>query len=217
MKNIIFLAPPGAGKGTQADLVSKYYNIPAFSCGDLLRKARDKQDDISKIIEEKQDRGEFVDDHIVLEVIKRRLAEDDTSEGFIIDGYPRTLEQAKKFDQIMSELNRKVDLVINLDVDYETLKQRIIGRQNCPNCGSIYNELIASQRPQQEGICDNCHTELTKRTDDNEEAFKVRYNNQMQGIKPIIAYYAPQNIVHTVDGAKSKEDIFNELKEIINN
>ena len=176
MKSIIFIAPPAAGKGTQSKLVSEKYNIPHISTGDLLRSVIETGSTLGKSIKAEIDKGHFVSDEFILQLLKQRLSKDDCSNGYILDGYPRNLSQAKEYDKLLETLNKELGYVILLDLDKETAKKRIVGRLSCKNCGTVYNELIEETMPKNVGMCDKCNIELSKRNDDNEVTFEERFN-----------------------------------------
>lgn len=215
MKSIIFIAPPAAGKGTQASLVKEKYNIPHISTGDLLRAARNSDDERSKIICKMQDEGKLVPDELVLELLKDRISQDDCKNGYILDGFPRNIEQAKKYEEILSEINSELGNVILIDLDREVAEKRISGRESCPKCGAIYNSLIESMMPKRENICDNCGEQLVHRSDDSVETYGVRYQTYIDSTKPLIDYYEDKNVLYRVNGNISKDEIFKEIEMII--
>ena len=209
MKSLIFIAPPAAGKGTQSEIISKKYNIPSISTGDLLREARNEDNEIGKIIREKQDKGLLVDDEIVLALLKKRLNESDCNNGYILDGFPRNVEQAVAYEKILNELNKDLGVVILLDVDKELAKKRITGRLNCPKCKAVFNKLNEEMKPKQEGICDHCGEALVTRSDDNEETFEQRFQTYLDKTAPLIEYYSNKGNLYRVDsntlGGATKE------------
>lgn len=216
MKSIIFIAPPAAGKGTQASLVKEKYGIPHISTGDLLRGARNSNDERSKIICKMQDEGKLVPDELVLDLLKDRLNQSDCKNGYILDGFPRNLEQAEKYEEILNEINMELGNVILIDLDKEIAEKRISGRLSCPKCGAIYNSLIEGSKPKTENICDNCNTELVHRSDDSAETYGIRYQTYLDSTAPLINYYEEKNVLYRVNGNISKEEIFKEIEVIIN-
>ena len=216
MKSLIFIAPPAAGKGTQSEIISKKYNIPSISTGDLLRDARNQDNEIGRIIREKQDKGLLVNDEIVLSLLKNRLNESDCENGYILDGFPRNVEQAVAYEKILNELNKDLGIVILLDIDKEIAKKRITGRLSCPNCKSIYNELFEEMKPEKEGICNHCQLELTKRSDDNEETFEQRFETYLEKTYPLIEYYQNKGNLYTINSGISKEYTTKEIEKILN-
>lgn len=215
MKSIIFIAPP-AGKGTQASLVKEKYGIPHISTGDLLRSARNNNDEHSKIICKMQDEGKLVPDELVLELLKERLEKSDCQNGYILDGFPRNIEQAKAYEEILSEIDMELGIVILIDLDREVAKNRISGRLSCPSCGLIYNSVIEGMKPQVENMCDKCHVELKHRSDDDASTYDVRYQTYLDSTSPLINYYKDKNVLYHVNGNASKETIFEEIEVIVN-
>ena len=217
MKNIIFIAPPAAGKGTQAKLVSNEYNIPHISTGDLLREEMAKETEIGLSIKEDMDKGNLVSDEVITTLLKNRITSKDCLNGFILDGYPRNLAQAKLYDNLLEELNYDESLVIFFNIDEETALKRTISRIICPNCGSSYNLLIENLKPKKENICDRCNHELKTRTDDTEEVFKHRFATYLNSTKDLIEYYQTKGLLHKIEVSdKDVSTIFEEVKEILN-
>ena len=166
MKNIIFIAPPAAGKGTQAKLVSQEYNIPHISTGDLLRDEISKETELGNSIKEDMEKGNLVTDEVITTLLKNRITMKDCQNGYILDGYPRNINQAKIYNNLLEELGYNKGVVIFFDIDKETALKRTISRIICPNCGSSYNLLIDELKPKKENICDRCNHELKIRKDD---------------------------------------------------
>ena len=217
MKNIIFIAPPAAGKGTQAKLVSEQYNIPHISTGDLLREEMSKKTEIGLSIQSDMDKGNLVSDEVITTLLKNRITKSDCLNGFILDGYPRNLAQAKKYNDLLDELNLDKGVVIFFDIDRETALKRTLSRIICPNCGSSYNLLINELKPHKENICDRCNHELKTRTDDTEEVFRHRFDTYINSTKDLIEYYNNLGLLHKIDVSDKKaEIIFEEVKEILN-
>lgn len=215
MKNIIFIAPPAAGKGTQSKLVSEKYNIPHISTGDLLRSVISSGSQLGKSIKAEIDKGNLVSNELILDLLKERLSRDDCNNGYILDGFPRNLNQAKEYDNLLVSLNKKIGYVILLELDKELAKKRIVGRLSCKNCGSVYNEFIIDAMPKNKGICDKCNIELSKRSDDNEETFEERYNTYLKETEPLINYYENKGCLYRVNSGVSLERIFEEIVRII--
>lgn len=215
MKNIILLAPPAAGKGTQSKLLVEKYGLVHISTGDLLRDSLKEETDISQKIKDSMNSGRLVDDEIMIELIKERLSKPDCMDGCILDGYPRTLKQAISLDQLFASLNRKIDYVFYLDVDKEILRKRVLGRLTCPNCKAIYNDQIENMNSSNPGICDKCNHTLTKRQDDTEEVFSVRYNTYINEVEPIIIYYNEHQVFYDIKSFGSAEDVFSKIEEIL--
>ena len=186
MKNIMLIAPPAAGKGTQAELIVSKYNIPHISTGDILREISKEDSEIGSYVRETLSSGGLVKDEITYKLIEDRLSKDDCKNGFIVDGFPRNLDQAIKYDEILDNLGYEIGNVILIDIDREVLESRITGRRLCEDCGAIYNINNKKQMPKKESICDNCGGNLYQRNDDNIEAFNNRYQVYLDKTEPII-------------------------------
>lgn len=212
MQNIILIAPPAAGKGTQSKLLNEKYQIPHISTGDLLREATLNGTEIGNEIKKIMASGNLVSDEIVLELLKNKIK--NIKSGFILDGFPRNLEQANKYLELINELNMNIGDVIYIDTPVEITKARIVGRISCPNCKAVYNEIL--NKPIHEGICDYCNTALVKRDDDNEATFAIRYQTYMRETQPLIEFFDKKGVLYKVDGTLSLEEIFNEIEKIIN-
>ena len=217
MKNIMFIAPPAAGKGTASEKLKVKYGYAHISTGDLLRDAVKKGDYLGKKIKEMLDQGLLVTDEIVYELLERRLQEPDCENGYILDGFPRNLEQAKKYDEILEKINKDLGYVFLLDAPYDLLMKRIVGRRLCSNCGKIYQVLIkGDMTPKQEGICDDCGESLYQRSDDNEEAFETRYKTYLEKTSPLIDFYDQKGVLVRVDGTDADKTL-EDIEKIINN
>lgn len=216
MKNIIFIAPPAAGKGTQSKLVSVKYNIPHISTGDLLREESRKDTDLGKEIKNKIDNGMFVSDDLILELIKNRISESDCNNGYILDGYPRNVSQAKAYDNLLRELNKDLGVVIFMDIDKDLALERVLSRIVCPICGESYN--LMAVKPKEEGICDKCGNSLQVRGDDNKETFLSRFDTYMDKTSSLIDYYQDKGVLESIEieSNMTPEDIFEKIKEIVN-
>ena len=215
MKNIMFIAPPAAGKGTQAEMVVEKYGIPHISTGDILRDISKEDSEIGKYVYETLANGELVKDEITYQLIEDRLGKDDCKNGYIIDGLPRNIAQVHEYDKILNNLNYEVGNVIFINVDKKTLEKRITGRRICENCKTIYNINDEKSSPKVESVCDNCGGKLYQRSDDNLEAFETRYNMYVEKTEPIIDYYRKQNVLTEIDGDDTVENIFARIEEII--
>ncbi len=211
MKNVILLAPPAAGKGTQAHLLEEYYHLAHISTGDLLREASRTNEELRECLKS----GYLVSDEIVLSLLKERLLNLKEEEGYILDGFPRTVAQAEDLKEISQKIHKEIGYVFLLEVPKEVLEQRITGRRICSTCGAIYNLNNEMERPTQKDICNRCHQALTTRQDDNLESFEVRYQTYLKQTQPLVSYYEKQNILYRIDSTKSKEEVFQKLKEIL--
>lgn len=217
MINLILLAPPAAGKGTQAAMISGNYHIPHISTGDLLRASVKNKDEFSSQIEEVLSAGNLVSDDIVYALLKKRIMCDDCKDGFILDGFPRNLDQAEHYINILNEMKLNHGIVILIDVDYEVASSRITGRLVCPKCGLTFNYKIDSLKPKKDNICDKCNSQLVRRSDDNIDTYKVRYDNYIEKTAPLIEYYQNKDMLYRVDGNQSSEDIYKQIEKIIDN
>ena len=215
MKNIMFIAPPAAGKGTQAELVVEKYGIPHISTGDILREISKEDNEIGEYVAETLASGKLVKDEITYQLIEERLKKEDCQNGFIIDGFPRTLDQAIEYDKILAKLNYDVGNVILINIDAKTLEKRVTGRRICENCKTIFNINIESQAPEVESVCDACGGKLYQRSDDNLESFQNRYKTYQEKTEPIIEHYRKQNVLHEVNGDDTVENVFAEIDKII--
>ena len=214
MYNIALIAPPGGGKGTQAKKIIEKLKIPHISTGDLFRailrddyKGSLPKDEIMGYMK----RGELVPDEIVTNMLFERLKEPDCLDGFLLDGFPRTIEQAKAFDEKAAD--KVLNKVILINVDEDDLIKRLTGRRSCPQCGRIYN--IYFSKPAVEGVCDDDGAYLIERQDDNEETVKSRQNIYKKETMPLIDYYKNKGILKEVDGNRSIDVIFNSIMEVI--
>lgn len=211
MKKMLIMGPPGAGKGTQAENIIKYYNIPHISTGDMFRAAISNKTEIGLIAKSYIDAGNLVPDEITVGIVKERLSNPDCKNGFLLDGFPRDLHQAEMFDSMLKELGITLDLVLNIHVDDEKLINRIIGRRICPKCGRTYH--IKYNKSLKDGICDDCGSELIQRKDDNVETVKNRLDVYSHQTEPLINYY--KDLVVNFDGDRDVDVIFNDIKKVI--
>lgn len=216
MKNIIFIAPPSAGKGTISTKICEKYNIPHISTGDLLRDEIAVQSKIGIQVKEAMSKGELVSDDVIIKLLKKRLSSKDTKRGFILDGYPRNISQAESYDKLLEELDLGMGTVIYLDISMELAMKRALKRIVCPKCGLSYNPLDKELSPITEGICDSCGSKLIQRSDDNEESFIKRFDTYMKETYPLIDYYDKRNsLAKIVIDGKTPSEIFEEVERII--
>ena len=211
---LIMLGAPGAGKGTQALLLSKAYNIPQISTGDILRANIKNETDLGKKAKEYMDKGLLVPDELVVEIVKDRLTQDDCKNGFILDGFPRTIPQAKALDEALDQMGIKLDRAVNVHVPDENIITRMSGRRVCPQCGASYH-VFEFKKPAEENICDECSSNLIQRDDDKEETVRKRLEIYHEQTKPLIEYYQNRGILSTVDGVGDVEEISNRIKEAL--
>lgn len=215
MKNIMFIAPPAAGKGTQAENVVEKYHIPHISTGEILREISKEDSEIGNYVKETMASGGLVKDDITYQLIEDRLNKDDCKKGFIIDGFPRNIDQAYQYDKILDKLGYEVGNVILINIDRKTLEKRITGRRICEKCNAIYNINDENSSPKQESICDECGGKLYQRTDDNLESFNTRYEIYLSKTEPIIKHYKDKGVLSEVDGNDTIENIFKSIDKII--
>ena len=208
--NIILMGLPGAGKGTQASEIVKKFPIPHISTGDMFRKAIKDETDLGKEAKSYMDRGELVPDEVTVGIVKERISEDDAKKGFLLDGFPRTIDQAESLSQIMSELDREIDAVINIEVPEEELMNRLTGRRICEKCGTTYH--LVFNPPKVDGICDIDGGKLYQREDDNPETVSNRLSVNVKQSKPILEYYNNKGVLKNIDGSK---DIVEVTKDVI--
>jgi len=213
MLRLILLGPPGAGKGTQAARICEKYGIPHVSTGDIFRKHIKEGTDFGKKAQEYMNRGELVPDDLVIEIAKARLLEEDCQNGFLLDGFPRTVYQAEQLDKFLNEENLSIDKVLNIDVDKEVLMTRLIGRRVCRNCGATYH--VITMRPEKEGICDICGGELYQRSDDTAATVENRIEVYAAQTMPLIEYYNNLGKIARIDGGAELEDVFGEIVQVL--
>ena len=204
--NVVLLGPPGAVKGTQAARIVEKYGVPHISTGDIFRANIKAGTELGKRAQEYMNRGELVPDELVVEIATDRLAADDCKEGFLLDGFPRTVFQAEKLDEFMASKGRKIEHVLNIEVGRDDLMARLTGRRVCKSCGASFH--VVNIPPKQEGICDNCGAELVQRADDNEETASNRIEVYNRETKPLIDYYEKAGNIVNIDGGKAAEDVF---------
>lgn len=214
MKNIILIAPPAAGKGTQAKLLCDKYNLVHISTGDLLRSALNNNDSLSLKIKEIMSSGKLVSDDIVLDLLFNKLEKLENTNGFILDGFPRNINQAKLYLDLVNKFNYDLK-VIYINVPLNVLQNRILGRSFCLNCGNSYNEFIDDLKPKVDGVCDKCGTTLIKREDDNVQTFEKRYDEYIKETYPLIEFFDNINVLNEVSGEDTVSEIFSKISAII--
>lgn len=203
--NIILLGAPGAGKGTQAEIIRKKLGIPTISTGDMIREALKSGTDMGKKAKSYMDKGQLVPDEVVIGIVKDRLSKDDCKKGFILDGFPRTIAQAEALDK----MEVKIDRVIDIEVNEELIYERMSGRRVCKECGATYH--IKNIKPKVDGICDKCSGTLIQREDDRPETVKERLRVYDEQTKPLKKYYQDKKKLVIVDGTQSKEEITKQM------
>ncbi len=215
MRNIIFIAPPAAGKGTISEKLMDKYGYKHISTGDILRDMASRDDEFGHSLKGMLASGKLVPDEIVYEALKRRLLMNDLESGFILDGFPRNLNQAREYDKILDEVGKKLGVVIYLDTPKDILEKRIVGRRICSSCGATYNILTGINTPKKDGICDKCGSQLYQRDDDNSESFKTRYETFINQTYPLIDFYKKRNVLYNIDSI-NPDDTMRKVEEIIN-
>lgn len=209
---MIFLGPPGAGKGTQAVKLAAKYGIAHISTGDMLREHVKSETDLGKQAKSYMDSGRLVPDELIIEMVKKRLREDDAKKGFILDGFPRTVKQAEALDELLESEGIKLDAVVFLDVDEETLVRRLSGRRICLNCNAIYNVYNADYP--EDGHCRNCGAKLIQRDDDRPEVVRQRLDVYRKDTAPLLAYYKGRGNLVTVDASSDSGEVLRAIEEL---
>lgn len=216
MKNIIFIAPPAAGKGTVSARVCDKYNIPHIGAGDLLRDEIKNSTKLGIEIKDAMARGEFVSDEVITKLLRKRLLNKDCKKGYILDGYPRNVNQAITYDKLLLELGFDLGKVILLDIDMSAAMKRALSRVVCSKCGLSYNLSNKDLSPIKEGICDSCGGSLKSRSDDTEETFINRFDTYMKETFPLIEYYDKKNNLVKIDVTnKNSDEVFEEVEKVI--
>lgn len=210
---IIMLGAPGAGKGTQAEKICAKYNIPHISTGDIFRANIKNNTELGQKAKSYMDKGELVPDELVVDLVVDRIKADDCANGYVLDGFPRTIPQAEALDAALAAINDKVDYAINVEVPDENIINRMSGRRACVACGATYHVVHIPTKV--EGVCDKCGADLILRDDDKPETVKNRLNVYHEQTQPLIDYYTAKNVLHEVDGTKAMEDVFSSIVSIL--
>ena len=214
MVTLVFLGAPGAGKGTQAQILKERYNFLHISTGDILRAEKEKNTELSKRIREIMEKGELVPDEIVVQVLKENIKDLDAKNGIIFDGFPRTVRQAEMLEEMLKEKNLILDKVFFFEVSKDKVIERLSKRLICKNCGKIYH--LKNMPPKVDGICDDCGGELIQREDDKEEVVENRWKNYLEQTQPLIDFYSKKGILVRINADLEKEETFREIREILN-
>ena len=211
--NIILIGPPGVGKGTEAKRLASLFHIPHISTGDMFRAMFDEETELAKIAKAHINRGELVPDDLTNKMVKERLLEKDAQQGFLFDGYPRNIVQAKALDEFLNSRGEHMDAILYIDADVDLLSARIAGRRVCKSCGNVYH--VQYKKPNVEGICDACHSELYQRKDDMEDTVRRRLHIYHDVTAPIIDYYKDLQAFHAIDGNGNIEETHEKVMNVI--
>ena len=211
--NLVLMGLPGAGKGTQAEQIVDRYGIPHISTGDMFRAAMKDGTELGLQAKSYMDKGELVPDEVTIGIVRERLSKEDCHRGFLLDGFPRTVPQAQALDDMLTQLDKKLDYVINIDVDHELLMERLTGRRICKNCGATYH--LVFNPPATENLCDRCGGELYQRADDNVQTVGNRLDVNMQQAKPLLDFYETKGYLRNIDGQRDIKVVFADIAELL--
>ncbi|TLS35498.1 adenylate kinase [Pseudalkalibacillus caeni] len=211
--NLVLMGLPGAGKGTQAEKIVEKYGIPHISTGDMFRAAIKDGTPLGKKAKEYMDSGNLVPDEVTIGIVRDRLGKADCDKGFLLDGFPRTVAQAEALQNLLADLNRKLDYVINIAVDEDQLMRRLTGRRICSNCGATYH--IIYNPPKVEGICDKCGGELYQREDDKEETVRTRLEVNKEQQQPLLDFYDDKGYLRNINGNQEIDEVFKDVDELL--
>ena len=211
--NVLLMGPPGAGKGTQADLIKDRNPIPHISTGDMFREAVRTGTELDKEAKKYMDSGKLVPDEVTIGIVQERLAQDDCKEGFLLDGFPRTVKQAEALDQVLAKLGKKVEAAINITVPEDILYERMSGRISCKDCKTVYH--LKFNPPAKAGICDKCGGELIQRSDDQGDTVKRRLEVYAEQTNPLIEYYEKQGVLNDIDGNRDSQAVFADIVKVM--
>ena len=210
---IIMLGAPGAGKGTQAEKLAAEYGLPHISTGDIFRKNIKEGTELGKEAKGYMDAGKLVPDELTVRLLLDRVSNDDCKEGYILDGFPRTIPQAEALDEALEKLGEKIDFAVDVNVPDENIIERMSGRRACLKCGATYH--LQYIPPKKEGICDECGSELVIRDDDKPETVKKRLSVYHEQTQPLVDYYKKKEVYHAVDGTMDVDAVFSSIKDIL--
>jgi len=211
--NIVLMGLPGAGKGTQAARIVQELQIPHISTGDMFRMAVSEETPLGLEAKKYMDQGQLVPDHVTVGIVRERLKKQDCSSGFLLDGFPRTVPQATALDEILAEMDRKLDFVIYIEVEQSELLRRLTGRRICRECGASFHVDFAP--PEKEGVCDYCGGELYQRDDDQNETVAKRLKINLESLQELIRYYEPTNRLHRINGKQPIEKVTDDILSLI--
>ncbi|WP_416829486.1 adenylate kinase [Ectobacillus polymachus] len=211
--NLILMGLPGAGKGTQAERIVAEYKIPHISTGDMFRAAIKEGTELGLQAKSFMDKGELVPDEVTIGIVRERLSKEDCKKGFLLDGFPRTVAQASALEEIMQDLGKKIDYVLNIQVNPDLLLKRLTGRRICKSCGSTYHLIF--NPPHNEGVCDKCGGELYQRSDDNEETVANRLEVNMKQTQYLLDFYGELGYVRSINGEQEIDTVFADIRELV--
>jgi len=211
--NLVLMGLPGAGKGTQAERIVEKYGIPHISTGDMFRAAIKEGTELGLKAKSYMDQGALVPDEVTIGIVRERLSKEDCRNGFLLDGFPRTVPQAEALEEILAGLNKKIDYVININVDPDVLVERLTGRRICKTCGSTYH--LVFNPPAKEGICDKCGGELYQRSDDREDTVKNRLRVNLEQTKPLLDFYEAKGYLRTINGQQDIDKVFADIDSLL--
>ena len=211
--NLVLMGLPGVGKGTQAEKIVEKYGIPHISTGDMFRAAIKEGTPLGLKAKEYMDSGNLVPDEVTIGIVRERLGKDDCEKGFLLDGFPRTVAQADALEEILSDLGKKLDYVVNIAVEEDQLMQRLTGRRVCRNCGATYHVIF--NPPKEEGVCDKCGGELYQRDDDKEETVRTRLEVNKQQQQPLLTFYEGKGYLKTIDGNRDINEVFEDVDQLL--
>ncbi len=213
MLNIILMGPPGAGKGTHAKWMENDFHLPHISTGDMFREAMASGSELGNTVKEIINRGDLVSDELTCALVKDRLSRDDCKNGYLLDGFPRTLAQAEALKKMGKEIGREPNLAINISCPDDILIRRVTTRRVCPKCGASFN--VITMKPKVDGVCDYCGATLIQRKDDNEESFKVRLDNYYKSTAPLLDYYKNEGLLKDFDGTIEADKLKEEISKFL--
>ncbi|MCY7570117.1 adenylate kinase [Bacillus safensis] len=211
--NLVLMGLPGAGKGTQAERIVDDYGIPHISTGDMFRAAMKEETQLGLEAKSFIDKGELVPDEVTIGIVRERLGKNDCEQGFLLDGFPRTVAQAEALEEILKDLGRTIDYVINIKVDKDALMERLTGRRICKNCGATYH--LVFNPPAKENVCDKCGGDLYQRADDNAETVSTRLEVNLKQTEPLLNFYSEKGYLANIDGAKHINDVYADIKDLL--
>ncbi len=210
---LVMLGAPGAGKGTQAKLISQQFDVSHISTGDMLREAVEKETELGIKAKAYMDEGRLVPDKLVISMVQERLGREDCQNGFTLDGFPRTVAQAEVLQDMLERIDKGLGMVLDIEVSEDMLIRRLTQRRQCRKCGKIYH--LANNPSATEGVCDECGGEIYQRVDDEESAIKKRLEEYHSKTKPLISYYQELGLLRVIDGQQGTDDVFEDIKRVL--